>query len=481
MKRLGALLLLAVVAVALAGCLIDPATGERSLGQAITREDELAIGREEHPRILRQFGGAYADAQIAAYVNGVGQNLAKVSELPELAFTFTVLNSPIVNAFALPGGYVYVTRGLLALAGSEAELASVLAHEIGHVTARHAAQRHQRAATVQVAAKPGELNQDPAAYVQGYSRDQELEADTLGIRYLARAGYDPQAMSSFLKKLDAQARLDADLMGLKPDQTDQMSFTSTHPRTADRVEAAAKRAGEVATQTPAPPQRGLNAEAYLKRIDGILYGDDPEQGFVNGRTFSHPGMRISFEAPQGASLTNTPQAVIVRGQNLQSQFSGGALQGSLEAYANNVLRQVIGQAPATQIEQARRSTINGLEAVSVLARAQTQQGQVLDVSVVAYRVGDRAYHFVSITPQGGMNVINPMTASFRQISAQEAAALRPRQISLATVGARDTAQSLANRMAFDDYRLERFLALNGLESASDLRAGQTVKLVTYAR
>ncbi len=110
-----------------------------------------------------------------------------------------MLNSPIVNAFALPGGYVYVTRGLLALAGSEAELASVLAHEIGHVTARHAAQRHQRAATVPASAKPGELDQDPAAYVQGYSREQELEADTLGIRYLARAGYDPQAMSSFLK------------------------------------------------------------------------------------------------------------------------------------------------------------------------------------------------------------------------------------------------------------------------------------------
>ena len=228
MNRFRLLLVLGAAAWAITGCVIDPATGERSLGQLISREGELAIGREEHPRILRQFGGAYADAQIAAYVGGISASLARVSELPELAFTFTVLNSPIVNAFALPGGYVYVTRGLLALAGSEAELASVLAHEIGHVTARHAAQRHQRAATVQVSAKPGELNQDPAAYVQGYSREQEMEADTLGIRYLARAGYDPQAMSSFLKKLDAHAKLEAGLMGLQADQTDQMSFTSTH-------------------------------------------------------------------------------------------------------------------------------------------------------------------------------------------------------------------------------------------------------------
>ncbi|MCC6467506.1 MAG: M48 family metalloprotease, partial [Alphaproteobacteria bacterium] len=194
---------LAAAAVALGACVIDPATGERSLGQALTREDEQAVGREEHPRILRQFGGAYEDAALASYVTGVGQSLAVVSELPEQQFTFTVLNSPIVNAFALPGGYVYVTRGLLALAGSEGELASVLAHEIGHVTARHAIQRLQQAQRLALDANAGggasagvgDVGRDATAYVQGYSREQELEADTLGIRYLARAGYDPAAMA----------------------------------------------------------------------------------------------------------------------------------------------------------------------------------------------------------------------------------------------------------------------------------------------
>ncbi|MFN3463897.1 MAG: M48 family metalloprotease [Terricaulis sp.] len=448
-------------------------------------QSDRATAARSHPQILQQFGGA-VEGPLATYVSSVGERVATAAGVPGQC-TFSVVNTDVVNAFAVPGCYIYITRGLLAIMNSEDELASVLGHEVGHVVADHSARRQNTATMAglgailagvltgsgQIAQAAGQVGQ---LYALNYSRDQEFESDDLGVRYLNATGYNPYAAADMLRALGVNDELSARTSNR---QTSAIpAWARTHPLSADRVTRATANANASGASRDNPPE---NTRAYLQAVNGMIYGDDPEQGFVNGRTFSHPGMRISFEAPQGASLTNTPQAVIVRGQNLQSQFSGGALQGSLEAYANNVLRQVIGQAPATQIEQARRSTINGLEAVSVLARAQTQQGQVLDVSVVAYRVGDRAYHFVSITPQGGMNVINPMTASFRQISAQEAAALRPRQISLATVGARDTAQSLANRMAFDDYRLERFLALNGLESASDLRAGQTVKLVTYAR
>lgn len=473
------------LAMASALALVSCATIDSTADAPSVAQNDRATAARNHPQIMQQFGGA-VEGPLAAYVTGVGERVASAAGVQGQC-TFTVVNTDVVNAFAVPGCYIYVTRGLLAIMNSEDELASVLGHEVGHVVADHAARRQNTATMAgigailagvltgsgQIAQAAGQVGQ---LYALNYSRDQEFESDDLGVRYLAATGYNPYAAADMLHALGVNDALTARTSNRETSAIP--AWARTHPLSADRVTRANANAQAAGATRGNPPE---NTRAYLQAVNGMIYGDDPEQGFVNGRNFSHPGMRITFEAPQGASLTNTPQAVIVRGQNLQAQFSGGVLSGDLEAYANNVLRQVIGQAPATQIERARRSTTNGLETVSVLARAQTQQGQVLDVSVVAYRVGDRAYHFVSITPQGGMNVINPMTGSFRQLSAQEAGALRARQITLVTVGARDTAQSLANRMAYEDYTLERFLALNGLESASDLRAGQTVKLVTYTR
>lgn len=467
--------------LALTSCATIDSTAD---APAVTQSERTTAARS-HPQILQQFGGAL-EGPLAIYVSGIGERVATAAGIPGQC-TFSVVNTDVVNAFAVPGCYIYITRGLLAIMNSEDELASVLGHEVGHVVADHAARRQNTATMAgigavlagvltgsgQIAQAAGQVGQ---LYALNYSRDQEFESDDLGVRYLSATGYNAYAAADMLRALGANDELSARTSNREASAIP--AWARTHPLSADRVTRATANAGAAGASRDNPPE---NTRAYLQALSGMIYGDDPEQGFVNGRTFSHPGMRIRFEAPQGASLTNTPQAVIVRGQNLQAQFSGGALQGDLETYANTVLRQVIGQAPATQIERPRRSTTNGLETVSTLARAQTQQGQVLDVSVVAYRVGDRAYHFVSITPQGGMNVINPMTASFRQLTAQEAVALRPRQISIVTVGARDTAQSLANRMAFDDYRLERFLALNGFTSASDVRPGQSVKLVTYGR
>lgn len=468
-------------ALALTSCATIDSTAD---APSVTQNDR-AVAARNHPQIMQQFGGA-VEGPLATHVAGVGERVAVAAGIPAQC-TFTVVNTDVVNAFAVPGCYIYITRGLLAIMNSEDELASVLGHEVGHVVADHAARRQNTATMAgigavlagvltgsgQIAQAAGQVGQ---LYALNYSRDQEFESDDLGVRYLSATGYNPFAAADMLHALGVNDELSARTSNREASAIP--AWARTHPLSADRVTRATANANAAGASRDNPPE---NTRTYLQAVNGMIYGDDPEQGFVNGRSFSHPGMRIRFEAPQGTSLTNTPQAVIVRGQNLQAQFSGGALQGDLETYADTVLRQVIGQAPGAQIERPRRSTTNGLETVSILARAQTQQGQVLDVSVVAYRVGDRAYHFVSITPQGGMNVINPMTASFRQLTTQEAAALRPRQISIVTVGARDTAQSLANRMAFDDYRLERFLALNGFASASDVRAGQSVKIVVYGR
>lgn len=446
-----------------------------------------AQAAQQHPQIVAQFGGA-VEGPLAAYVSQIGERTAVAAGVPGQC-TFTVINTDVVNAFAVPGCYIYLTRGILAIMNSEDELASVLGHEIGHVVADHSAQR-QNAATlstlgailVGVATGSGELAQMAGQAGQlitlNYSRDQEFQSDDLGVRYLAANGYNAYAAADMLASLGLQDELNARVSNRQAASAIP-AWARTHPLSADRVARANAQAGAAGAVRGQPPEQ---EDAYLSAINGMIYGDDPEQGFVNGRTFAHPVMRIAFEAPEGFTLTNTTQAVLVQGQNGQAQFSGGAALGqtTLEAYATNGLRQVLGQARA-QAGQVQRTTVNGLETVIAPARAQSQNGQIIDVAVTAYRVGDRAYHFITMAPQGGGAAMNPMLRSMRQISASEAAALRPRQVEVVTVRSADTAQRLAQRMAFDTYQLDRFLALNGLSANATLRAGDQVKIVTYAR
>ena len=220
---------LALLVPLLAACATAPGTGRTIFTGGLSEEGEADLGRQEHPKVVAQYGGAYNDPELARYVSSVGDFLVKTSERPELDFTFTILDTPIVNAFALPGGYIYVTRGLLSLSNSEAELAGVLGHEIGHVTARHTAERYGQAVAANVAGLGlGVLLGGGAAQASGalsgllirsYSRDQEFESDMLGGRYLARAGYDTAAMAGFLTQLQAHSRLEAQLAG-QPEKAD---------------------------------------------------------------------------------------------------------------------------------------------------------------------------------------------------------------------------------------------------------------------
>ena len=231
----------------LGGCSVNPATGERNL-ILVNPSEEKQIGLREHPKILAQFGGVYDDPNATGYVASIGGRLAAASETPALGFTFTLLDSPIVNAFALPGGFVYISRGLMALAGDEAELAGVLGHEIGHVVARHSAQRQSQAILAQLGVGllgvvGGRGSTQLAGtvaglYLRGYSRDQELEANMLGVRYLRRAGYNVTAMADFLERMRANSQLEARIAGRLPDEVDQYDITATHPRTAERVRRA---------------------------------------------------------------------------------------------------------------------------------------------------------------------------------------------------------------------------------------------------
>jgi predicted Zn-dependent protease len=475
--RPGLSLILSAALVAATG----PASGQQA--RSISASDK-ATGAKANPELLEQFGGAYV-GPAAAYVSAVGKRIAVQSGLSnsQSDFTVTLLNSPVENAFAIPGGYVYVTRQLLALMNDEAELASVLGHEVGHVAARHSNKRNSRSTIGQIlslglgaltgSSQIGQLaGYGAQLYTLRFSRTQEYEADDLGISYLARARYDPFAAADMLASLNAETALEARIQGTDKEATP--AWASTHPNTADRVARARDRAA-VSAEAPNPAAR--NREAFLAAIDGMLYDDDPAQGIVDGQTFRHPGLKLQFTAPAGFAIANSPSAVGISGTGGQAQFGGGRASADLASYVQQVFRGV-GVQGGVPGEAIRLTRINGIEAARALTQASTSQGQV-DVGVVAYRPSSgAAYHFVTIAKAGsGFGPFAAMVDSVARLSDAEAAAIRPRRVRVVTVAAGDTIASLAARMAYSDYRVERFRTLNALAPDARLVPGQKVKLI----
>ncbi len=212
----------------------------------------------------------------------------------------------------------------------------------------------------------------------------------------------------------------------------------------------------------------------------MIFGDDPEQGFIIGRTFAHPTLKLAFEAPEGFSLTNSPQAVLISGPNNQrALFSGGKLEGGISQYTQTVLQGFLGETQA-QVGQLQTTNIHGFETARLPARVQNSQGQLVDVAVTAYRFKtDSAFHFITLAPADGGQDLAPLLSSFRALSDNEANGLKPRRIQFVAVGRNDTVASVSRRMAYDDYQEERFRVLNGLEPGAQLQQGQQVKIVTY--
>lgn len=479
-------LVAALLAGSLGACSTNPATGEQSFTAFMSPEQEAQVGREEHPKILAQFGGQYADAQVRDYVTRLGKSLAARSEMPELDWHFTVLNSDIVNAFALPGGYVYVTRGLLALASSEAELAGVLGHEIGHVTARHSAQRYSRGtlaqggtaiATVLGAVLLGDAGAQLAQTVvgggaqlalAGYSREQEFQADELGVRYLARAQYDPFAMARFLEKLQADSMLQAELAG-HPGAANGFSLLQSHPRTPDRVRDAIAKAG--AQGRPENPR--VLRDEYLRIIDGLSWGGDPANGFVKDSVFIHPNLRFRFQVPVGFRIMNNPDSVAAIGP-------GGA-QIRFDADPRAPRDRLAGYLRQMNLQAVEERSIDGLPAATGVGRLRSQNGNSYDARLALIGGSGTVWRFLFIAPAGGLGgfdgAFQRTLASFHQLSAGEAASARPYRIRMIRAGASDTQQSLAARMATRDAALRRFQVLNGLDEGSALQPGQLVKII----
>ncbi|WP_068076804.1 M48 family metalloprotease [Novosphingobium lentum] len=480
---------LLVLAMSSSPIAVEAALAQSGGVSAISAADRKQ-GSDANPQLIQEYGGAITGPQ-ASYVETVGKNIAVQSGLGNARgdFTVTLLNSPINNAFAIPGGYIYVTRQLVGLMNNEAELAGVLGHEVGHVAARHSAKRQSAAQRNTIFGALGAIlstavlgnsalgqlgsqvfSTGSQLLTLKFSRAQETEADNLGVQYLGKAGYDPRAMSTVLQSLANQTALDAQLLGSNEAVP---AWASTHPDPASRVRAALVQAGPAARGT-------TNRDVFLTRINGLMYGDDPAQGVVEGRRFTHPVFRMAFDAPAGFAMQNGTRSVAISGQSGKGEMSTAAYNGDMEAYVRAVFA---GLSPEGQAAIApasiERTTVNGIPASIGTARV-TSGGSPVDVVVYAYEWSpSQAFHFVTISQAGQAGAFDPLFKSMRRISAAEAAAVRPRRISVVTVKSTDTLQSLAARMAYTDQPQQRFMVLNGLTGTARPPVGSKVKLVVY--
>jgi predicted Zn-dependent protease len=424
--------------------------------------------------VERIVGPAYRSPQLQALVDRVGQRIVSKGNVAG-SYRFFVLDQPIANAHALPSGYVFVTRGLLALLDDEAELAAAMGHELGHITERHAAQREQQRrsvvdAAVDAAMKSGSISvgrsvaRDGLLKLRRYSRDQELEADRVGVGYVTRAGYRGDAIISLIEKLRRQTRLEEQLLGHSADGRDP-SALSTHPAADDRLEAL--------RGLPTTRIAGESGPGYLAAIDGMSVDDPSEEGFVRGSAFLHPIMRFAFAMPHDFRLYNDHEGVLGVGADhslLYFSCKSGDLPGRLDDWMRNTLQPTPTDIQATEI--------GGAEAV-IGARPRGSDTGLGQVRYVVIRRPDGICYFnlLSDGPDRDRRIdtLVAATRSFHDLTVAEAAALTPYRLRVVPRGA--SAAALAARMPYPDFRMERLLTLNGVDDAAALAAREQVKII----
>ncbi len=428
------------------------------------------------PRELeRDVGAAYPDAALQAYVDRVGQKVVSQSSVSG-NYRFVVLDQPLANAHAA-GGYVMVTRGLLALLDDEAELAAALSHEVGHVVQRHAAQRARQRqsvldAAVEAATATGSITvgrsvaRDGLLALRRYSREQELEADKIGVAMLVKAGYRGSAMASLIDKLRRQGQLELQLMGEAPDSIDRRSTTSTHPAPVERRIAL-----QGVNDATAPGDS--NRAAFLAAIDGMSVDDPPQEGFVRGNRFLHPVLRLAFAAPRDFRLFNDTDGVLGVGRDRSLLFFSctEAPQGSLADWMRNRLKPTPTDIQTTEI--------GGAEA-AIGARPRGSDTGLGQARYVLIRHGDRVCFFNLLSDGSDrdqrIEVLVNAARTFRSLSEAEAAALRPYRLRVVPT-AGTTAARLAQRLPYPDYRMERLLLLNSVDNAAELMRLPEVKTI----
>jgi predicted Zn-dependent protease len=482
--RIGALRLAgasALVALGLAGCASvpePPKIEESKIVAPIAPPSAPARPTSaEHRRLVALYGGDYAMPKMSGLLDDLLAQLAPASDTPGAPYKVTILNSPVVNAFALPTGDIYVTRGLLTLAEDGSEVAAVMAHEIAHVSARHASARAElekrgevvKRVVSEVLAKPKEgekVAETSRLTLASFSRNQEIEADRIGVANIARAGFDPYGATRFLAALGRSTSLRAAALGQKGGE--KADINASHPSTPERVQAALR----AARQYGAPGIGKTYRAEYLAALDGMVYGDDPSEGYARGRRFLHPKLGFSFEAPDGFVLENGPKALL--------GIAGGGAEAlrldSVRVSASTPLASYLssGWIEGLETNSIESTQINGLPAATALAR-----GQDWTFRLAAVRFGTDVYRMIfatrRLTPQDDAKFLESIR-SFRRLSNGEAATARPLRLAVARAESASP-EALAQRMQGVERPLDLFLLLNGIDRGQPLTAGESYKLI----
>jgi predicted Zn-dependent protease len=479
-SKLALRLLPLAAATTIAACATNPATGKKEIS-LMSESQEISLGQQMDAEVRREMG-VYNDPELQRYVESVGMKLARASQRPNLPWHFTVVDEPAVNAFALPGGYIYVTRGILPFLNDETQLAGVLGHEVGHVTARHSAQQYTKATTAGLGLTLLSIFVPETRPLQGaaetalgvlflkHGRDDEVQADQLGVDYTAKTGWNPEGVAGMLKTLSRLDEASGSNRGVP-------NWLSTHPAPADRVtqvHAYIQKAG-----IPVGTAGTADKADFLRHVDGIVFGDSPSDGIVRGNEFLHPDLRLALKFPQGWEIQNSASQVMAKAPERENymllQLVPNA-RGSVDQIAQTGMssagfRQLNGQ----------RSQINGMEAyVGTYQGSLEGLGNV--VTTAAHIVHERnVYLLAGLAPpnqyESAQQEFTASIRSFKELSREEAARIRPNRVDVYTVRSGDTWQSIAQRTGEGTLKPATLAIMNDYEPSQQPRAGDRIKVV----
>jgi predicted Zn-dependent protease len=473
--RAAAWVFLAGLAAGLTACARNPVTGKREIA-LVSESQEIQMGQQYAQQIVKSMG-VYDDKKVQDYVTRLGMAIATTSERPKLPWAFYVMDDPTVNAFALPGGSIFITRGILTHMNDEAELVGVLGHEIGHVTARHSVQQMTRQQIAQVGLGVGSILSSEVAQYAGlasqglgvlflkYGRDAESQSDLLGFKYMVREGYDPHAMAAMFTTLQRVSRLEG--------AGDIPEWESTHPDPGNRIEATMKRLDTLSVPTS---KLRYGREEYLPVLTGMTYGEDPRQGYIEGNTFYHPGLRFKLDLPTGWQAQNTPEALAAVSPQQDAMFQ---LTAPGRGTPDEAAKQFFGQ-EGIKSADVSSSPVNGNAAVSGLFEAQTEQGAVQGV-VAFVQYGDLTYRLLGYTPAGKLQAyektFRSSIASFAELKDKARLEVTPYQVALVEVD-REMTVTEFNKQHPSTIPVERVAVVNGLDTPEDrIPAGTTFKSI----
>lgn len=461
-------------------CAVNPVSGKQEL-MLLSEKEEVHLGRETDAQIIKQYG-IYEDSRLTAYLNDICQRLAKISHRPHLTYHFKILDVSVVNAFAVPGGYVYFTRGILATVNSEAELASLLGHEIGHITARHSAKQYSKAQLAQLGIGVGSIFIDSqilsglAQFGVGmlflrFSRDNEREADDLGVEYSSKVGYDATQMANFFEMLE-RMKASSDRSGLP-------SWSSTHPSPENRVQIVRARAKEWQQKLP-QKDLILNRDLYLKQIDGLIFGDDPRHGYVEENVFYHPEKRFQFPVPAKWKLNYKPSQIqiVSEGQEAAILFNDSPFSSSQEAAS------IFATQYKTQVVRSDAVRVNGLPSQRVISDIQTQQ-KVLRVMSYFIEKDQKVFIFNGISSSGIYpkyeTVFDSTMRQFKELSDSKKINVKPDRIRVyATKGPGALGDNL-HSFGIPNEKLKEMALLNGGDPNQVIPANTLIKVVEKGR